>query len=154
MEQEQYKTLRFGSKVYRYVDSDGKKGHIHFAKRGLTPVEQVVSGDKTYVNLDGQNFEINSMQELDIIDDALNNYDVYLQKVLQTPSRVIAKTDPNFYKKILYAVRSSVVFHSDPYRSGKSNVNSVYEELDLIVKKLIKIDREVDKLNPSEMGQR
>lgn len=153
MEQEQYKTLRFGSKVYRYVDSNGKKGHLHFAKRGLTPVEQIISDDKTYVNLDGQNFEINSMQELDIIDDALNNYDVYLQKVLQTPSRVIAKTDPDFYKKILYAVRSSAIFNSDPYRTKRAKVNGIYEELDLIAKKLNKIDREVSKLSPSESSQ-
>lgn len=153
MDKEQFKTLRYGSRVYRYIDSKGKKGSWHFAKNELTPVRQIVSDDKTYVNLDGQYFEINNMQELDIIDNALNNHEKYLQKVLQTPSSVIAQNNPDLYKKVLFAVRSSAIFNSDPYRTKRAKVNGIYEELDLIAKKLNKIDREIAKSKSSKTIQ-
>ena len=153
MDKEQFKTLRYGSRVYRYIDSEGKKGNWHFAKNELTPVKQIVSDNKTYVDIDGQYFEINNMQELDIIDNALNNHEKYLQKVLQTPSSVIAQNNPELYKKVLFAVRTSAIFNSDPYRTKRAKVNGIYEELDLIAKKLNKIDREVSKLSPSESSQ-
>lgn len=136
-----------GNKIYRYVDRDGNMGSIHFSKNELTPSNLINSPDgKTLINLDGHYFELNNLRELDAIDNALNNPQKSLQKVLNIPSKVIAKSEPDLYKKILFAIRTSVIFNTQPENSGKKHANGAYEELDIVAKKLNKINKEIEKI--------
>lgn len=152
MGKRQFSVTKIGSKIYRYIDINGKKGCFHLSKNDLTPVEQLQAGDKVYVFLDGHYYRVNNIQELDAIDNALNNYKKSLIKVLQTPSKVIAQTNPELYQKVLFAVRTAIYYEaqSTPMKKGG---NSVYEELDLIVKKLDKINKELAKLRETETIQ-
>lgn len=153
MTNKQFKLTSPGLRIYRYIDNNGVKGCYHYSKNNLTPVKQINFNDKTYVNLDGGYFEVNNLKELDSIENALNNPQKSLQKVLEIPSSIIAKTDPDLYKKVLYAIRTSIIFNTQLTNSKKARANSAYEELDLIVKKLTKIDKEAKKLQISENVQ-
>lgn len=141
-----------GKKIYRYIDSNGQSGRIHFSRSPLTPVKcNTVSNGSTFIVLDGNSVKINNMQEIDAINNALNNFNKSLKWILSIPSEVIAKTNPELYLKVLSAIREAVT-NSDyipnkKFTSKKQYLSSErYEILSLITKKEIRIQEEVVKL--------
>lgn len=137
-----------GSKIYRYIDNHGNKGRIHFSRSPLTPVicRTKLSG-ATYLDIAGEKIIVSSLSELDAINNALNNYRKSLKMVFSTPSKEIAKTNPELYIKVLDAARIAVCEESDrraknPIRPLTENEGlQLYATLDDISKKTFKIKR-------------
>lgn len=134
-----------GSKIYKFIDSDGNIGKIHFSRNALTPTLIINENSKSFVTVYGKKVEVTSLEELDAINNALNNSTKSLKKILGTPSNVIAQKNPSLYIKVLETVREKILTESD--KIGKLNIkdkflyDNVYEALDSIQKKITKIEK-------------
>lgn len=131
-----------GKKIYRYVDSNGVKGRVHISKSPLTPLKCFTENGRTYVKLDYHQVPINNMEELDSINNALNNHGKSLQKLIETPSSVIADTNPDLYLKIIDAIRESLIHVKI---KNKRDSLEVYACLSYLVKKETKIKAQMRK---------
>lgn len=151
-----YVSQILGGKIYRYVDGNGTKGRVHISSNKITPLQcKVDKNGQSFVVLDGITYEINSMQELDSINSALNNYRKSLNKIMSIPSEKIAKNNPDLYIKTLEAIIYAVTIEGNEKYGKISNIfkqSSIYNQMnsysaiDACVKKMARIASAQEKL--------
>lgn len=133
-----------GSKIYKFIDSDGNAGKVHFSRSAFTPTPIVKENSKSFVTIYGKKLEVSSLEELDAINNAINNPTKSLKKVLGTPSKTLAQNNPALCIKVLETVREKILTEADGL--GKSIIkdrflyDNVYETLDVIQRKITKIE--------------
>lgn len=155
-----YVSQILGGKIYRYVDGNGTKGRVHISSNKITPLEcNVDENGQSFIVLDGDTYNINSMQDLDSINNALNNYKKSLKKILSTPSDVIAKNDPDLYLKTLEAIRYAAISEgNEKFRKlnnsflqpSLSSQMYSYSVIDACVRKMARITNAKNKLQNSQ----
>lgn len=128
-----------GNILYRYIDNNGRKGKIHFSRSPLTPLAFEQVDGKTYVILDNRHVVINSMEEMDSINNALNNYKKSFKMLQETPSKYIAENNPDLYIKVIDAISEAL----SVTRRNKNNALEVYSRLNFLVNKELRINAAV-----------
>lgn len=133
-----------GSKIYKFIDSDGNTGKVHFSKCAGTPTPIFEENSKCLVDVYGKKFEVSSLEELDAINNALNNSDKSLRKIVSTPSIVIAQHNPDLYIKVLEVIREKILIDAEnTKRPVIKNKYNPYETIDVIQRKISKIEKTI-----------
>lgn len=110
--------------IYRFVDNNNNMGRTHFSHSKYTPLSCQMDEKGAYVELCNRKFYINSLQELDAINNALNNYKKSRRALINNQEYFYAEENRESALQIVYAIRQAIFEHEDTL--GKMGV---YNEL-------------------------
>lgn len=110
--------------IYKFLDNNNNLGRAHVKRSKYTPFVCQMDEKGAYVELCNRKFYINSLQELDAINNALNNYKRSTRALMKNMPYFFAEENRESALQIIYAIRQAVYEHEDTL--GKLGV---YNEL-------------------------
>lgn len=94
--------------IYRFVDNNNNMGRTHFSHSKYTPLSCEMDEKGAYVELCNRKFYINSLQELDAINNALNNYKKSRRALINNQEYFYAEENREHTLPIIYAIRQAI----------------------------------------------
>lgn len=120
--------------IYKFIDNNNNLGRAHVKRSKYTPFVCQMDEKGAYVELCNRKFYINSLQELDAINNALNNYKRSTNALMKNMPYFFAEENRESALQIIYAIRQAIFEHEETlgtlgvYQEMKS-INQLEDDL-------------------------